>query len=130
MARRPIPFQFDRPVFVRIPFDGHKRTFKVGDEFKWKELGVNELRVEILYNKGWLHHNSDMEVKTKVGDGLEELTVEGLHDIVNSINDKVKAKTNSKLEFDNKKCKKSKIADKQRGLIRSWRRKYGHLETE
>ena len=130
MARRPMPFQFDRPVFVRIPFDGHKRTFKVGDEFKWKELGVNELRVEILYNKGWLHHNSDMEVKTKVGDGLEELTVEGLHDIVNSINDKVKAKTNSKLEFDNKKCKKSKIADKQRGLIRSWRRKYGHLETE
>lgn len=130
MARRPIPFQFDRPVFVRIPFDGHKRTFKVGDEFKWKELGVNELRVEILYNKGWLHHNSDMEVKTKVGDGLEELTVEGLHDVVNSINDKVKAKTNSKLEFDNKKCKKSKIADKQRGLIRSWRRKYGHLETE
>jgi len=130
MARRPMPFQFDRPVFVRIPFDGHKRTFKVGDEFKWKELGVNELRVEILYNKGWLHHNSDMEVKTKVGDGLEELTVEGLHDIVKSINDKVKAKTNSKLEFDSKKCKKSKIADKQRGLIRSWRRKYGHLETE
>ena len=130
MARRPIPFQFDRPVFVRLPFDGHKRSFKAGDEFKWKELGVNELRVEILYNKGWLHHNSEMEVKTKVGDGLEELDVDGLHAVVDTINAKVKAKSQSQADFDKKKCKKSKIADKQRGLIRSWRRTYGHLETE
>jgi len=125
---RQMPFQYDRPVFVKIPFDGHGITWNQGKEFKWKELGVDEVRVKVLYDTGYLYHNSEMEVTTKVGDGLEELGIEGLHALVDSINEKVQVAARNKTEYDKKKCRTSKIADKQRGLIRSWRRSYGDLE--
>jgi hypothetical protein len=41
-----------------------------------------------------------------------------LETLVNLLNAEVKARTSSTSEFENKKCKKSKIDDKQRGLIR------------
>jgi hypothetical protein len=124
-----MPFQLDRPVFVKRPFQSWGRQLKKGDEFKWKEIGVTEEKTLILYREGFIYHNSDFEIERKVGDGLEELDVDGLHGLVDSINDKVKSKTPSEAEFQKKKCKKSKIVDKQRGLIRSWRRNYGHMET-
>lgn len=105
------------------------RTFNAGDELKWKEIGLDKELVKILYREGRLRHSAILEAETKVGDGLEALAVDGLHNLVNGINEKVKAKTNSEAEFNKKKCKKSKIADKQRGLIRSWRRNYSHMET-
>lgn len=126
----PIPFQFDRPAFVKVPFDGGGKHWKQGAHFPWKEVGVSETKATILYNQGYIQHNSDLEAETLVGDGLEALGVEGLHGLVDSINKKVKAKTASAEEFKNKKCKKSQIPDKQRGLIRSWRRNFGRLETE
>ena len=125
-----MPFQIDRPVFVKRPFQSLGRQLKKGEEFKWKEIGVSEDKALILYTQGFIHHNSEFEVKLKVGDGLEQLDVAGLHGLVDSINDKVKSKTPSEAEFQKKKCKKSKIVDKQRGLIRSWRRNYGHMETD
>lgn len=124
------PFQLDRPVFFRIPTFAGGRQYEAGDEFKWKELGVDSTKVQILYRERVIHHNTELEVQRKVGDGLEELDVDGLHAVVDNINNKVKLKTSSQADFERKKCKKSKIADKQRGLIRSWRRINGHLETE
>jgi len=124
-----MPFQLDRPVFVKRPFQSWGRQLKTGDEFKWKEIGVTEEKTLILYREGFIYHNSDFEIERRVGDGLEELDVSGLHGLVDSINAKVKSKTPSEADFHKKKCKKSKIVDKQRGLIRSWRRNYGHMET-
>ena len=125
-----IPFQYDRPVFFRIETDAGGRKYKAGDEFKWKELGVDAAKVETFYRERRIQHNSELEIKRKVGDGLEELSVEALHSVVDNINTKVKLKTTSQAEFDKKTCKKSKIADKQRGLIRSWRRTYGTYEVD
>ena len=124
-----MPFQLDRPVFVKYPFQSWGRVLQKGDEFKWKEIGVTEEKALILYKQGFIYHNSEFEVELKVGDGLEQLDVDGLHGLVDNINVKVKSKTKSDTEFQKKKCKKSKIVDKQRGLIRSWRRNYGHMET-
>lgn len=125
-----VPLQFDRPLFVRIPFNSGGRQLEVGQEFKWKELSLDEYKVMVLYKQRMIHHNGEMEKTAKVGDGLEELDIEGLHTLVASINEKVKLKTKTKVEFDKKRCKSSKIPDKQRGMIRQWRRNYGHLETE
>ena len=125
-----MPFQLDRPVFFRISTFAGGRQYESGDEFKWKELGVDSTKVQILYRERVLHHNAELEVQRKVGDGLEELDVPALHAVVDNINEKVKLKTSSKADFENKKCKKSKIADKQRGLIRSWRRTRGHYEVD
>lgn len=126
----PIPFQYDRPVFVKIPFDGHGKHWEQGSHFPWKELGVPTDKAQIMYVNGFFQHNEELEKDTLVGDGLEALDLEGLHALVDSINVKVKAKTPNHTQFTNKKCKKSKIIDKQRGLIRSWRRNFGNLETE
>ena len=125
-----VPLQLDRPVFVRIPFTSGSLKLEAGDEFKWKELGIDEQRVLILYRERYIHHDSGLEIARKVGDGLEELDIDGLHAVVDNVNNKVKLKTGSQAEYEKKKCKKSKIADKQRGLIRSWRRTYGHYEVD
>ena len=122
--------QYDRPVFVKVPFTGGNREWKRQEHFPWKELSVDKNAVEALYNNDYLYHNGELEDKAKVGDGLEALDVEALTSVVDSINEKVKAKTTSQAEFDRKKCKKSKIVEKQRGLIRSWRRTYGQLEND
>lgn len=124
------PMQYDRPLFVTLTMRVSGRTLNAGDELKWKEVGMDKQRVQILYREGRLQHNAALEANTKVGDGLEILDADGLHILVDSINAKVKAKTRTESEFQKKKCKKSKIADKQRGLIRSWRRNYGNMETE
>lgn len=124
------PFQYDRPVFVKIAFDSKGRKWNLQEHYPWKELSVDTRKAEVLYNNGFLYHNSELEDKAKVGDGLDSLDKESLAVLVKSINDKVKAKTSTEAEFTRKKCKSSKILDKQRGLIRSWRRTYGQLEND
>ncbi len=128
------PFQYDKPVFVRNPnglLMSGKRYAK-GDLVPWKERGLPLSNIERMYNEHHLHHNEDMEeaVKAPVGDGLDEMSVEQLHILVKTINAKVKAKTSNEAEFDRKKCRVSKVKDKQAGLIRSWRRNYGDLEVD
>lgn len=122
-----LPFQIDRPVFVKEPWD---EKYKQGDHLPWKELSIPYERVLRMYNQYQLHHNEELETKARVGDGLEALDAEQLDALVNSINEKVKAKTANNASYEKQKCKKSKILDKQRGLIRSWRRNYGHFEVE
>jgi len=123
------PMQYDRPLFVTLTMKAQGRTYNAGDELKWKEIGLDKELVKILYREGRLRHDATLETKAKVGDGLEQLDSEGLTLLVNSINENVKSKTKSKTDYDKSKCKLSKIPDKQRGLIRSWRRNYGHMET-
>jgi hypothetical protein len=108
------------------------KRYAKGDLVPWKERGLPLSNIERMYNEHHLHHNEDMEeaVKAPVGDGLDEMSVEQLHILVKTINAKVKAKTSNEAEFDRKKCRVSKVKDKQAGLIRSWRRNYGDLEVD
>ncbi len=119
-----MPFQLDRPVFVKVPFRARAKDWKKGSEFKWKELGLPEANVTTLYNQDFLYHNSDLEGALQVGDGLEVLDVAGLHSLVDDYNKRIKAVVPHQTAFEQKKMKKSQIADKQRGLIRSWRRNF------
>jgi hypothetical protein len=79
-----------------------------------------------MYVNGQFYHSDDLEetLAPVVGDGLADLNIESLHKIVDKINEKVKALDNKKVEP----CKRSNIKDKQAGLIRSWRIRYGEYE--
>lgn len=104
MTPTKIPFQFDKTVFVKIPFQGSGRQYAVGDEFKWKELGVPLDRVQLLYMQDYLFHNTDLELAAKpfVGDGLEQCSLTELQEIARREGSKI-----------------SNILMKQVGLIRS-----------
>jgi hypothetical protein len=120
-----LPFQIDRPVFVRtsLPLRYRGRTFKRGQEVKWKELGLPQKDIEVHYNQRLLMHDPDRELAlVSVGDGLEVLDVKGLHSLVDDYNDRIKKVCTTKQQYAQRSMKKSQIADKQRGLIRSWRR--------
>lgn len=133
MARHmQIPFQFDKPVFVKIPFQSRGRVWSIDQHFKWKEMNIDRHRVRVLFQQGYLYHDDDMEEavnQAKIGDGLNELDIESLHALVDKINEKVKAAVKTDYEWKRKKCPSSKIKDKQIGLIRRWRNLYGQIET-
>tara|TARA_R110000765_G_scaffold55629_2_gene110204 strand:- start:717 stop:1139 length:423 start_codon:yes stop_codon:yes gene_type:complete len=111
-------WQVDWPVFVKLPLLADSKNWNRGDHFNWLERGVAEDKVAILYSSGYLHHNAELEVQAKVGDRLSELSGKDLDTLVNLLNAEVKDRTSSANEYDIKKCKKSKLDDKQRGLIR------------
>jgi len=111
-------WQVDWPVFVKLPLLADSKNWNRGDHFNWLERGVAEDKVAILYTSGYLHHNTELEVQAKVGDRLSELSGKDLDTLVNLLNTEVKSRTSSANEYDTKKCKKSKLDDKQRGLIR------------
>tara|TARA_R110002167_G_scaffold76005_3_gene211927 strand:+ start:81 stop:503 length:423 start_codon:yes stop_codon:yes gene_type:complete len=111
-------WQVDWPVFVKLPLLADSKNWNRGDHFNWLERGVAEDKVAILYSSGYLHHNTELEVQAKVGDRLSELSGKDLDTLVNLLNAEVKSRTSSANEYDIKKCKKSKLDDKQRGLIR------------
>lgn len=117
-----IPFQIDRPVFVRIPFMMRNKTWDREEHLPWKEMNLDQNTIATLYNSGQLYHSDEQEVSMKVGDGLEALDSEGLQQIVDDYNDRVKKIVTVQSQFLRRKCPSSKIATKQRGLIRSWRR--------
>lgn len=133
---RQFDFQVDQPVFVRatppgmdyLKFSGKK--YKRGDHVKWKEFGLDYDTIKRFMDLRYLHHNTELEIKMEVGDGLERLDIEQLHTLVDSINEKVQRKTTTKAEFDKHKCRKSKLRDKQIGLIRSFRRNHGEFELD
>ena len=111
-------WQVDWPVFIKMPVSANGKNWKRGEHFNWLEQGIPQDKVAILYTSGYLHHNSELEVQAKVGDRLSELSGKQLDTLVNLLNVEVKARTSSTAEYNTKKCKKSKIDDKQRGLIR------------
>ena len=111
-------WQVDWPVFVKLPVSADGKNWKRGEYFNWFEREIKQDTVAILYATGYLYHNKELEVQNKVGDRLHELDSRQLDTLVNLLNAEVKKRTTSTSEFENKKCKKSKIDDKQRGLIR------------
>lgn len=126
------PFQYDKPIYVRNP-NGllmNGKRYEKGDLVPWKERGLPLANIERMYNEMHLHHLDldKTEAPVLVGDGLDDMSIDELHILVDNINAKVKAKVDPK-QYDMKKCRISKIKDKQCGLIRSWRRNYGDLEA-
>ena len=112
----------DRPVFVRIPFSARNKEWKTGDHLPWREMNLPENKIQILFNNGFLIHSDESEQLMQIGDGLEAIDSQGLSQIVDDYNKRVKAILTVESQFLRRKCPSSKIATKQRGLIRSWRR--------
>tara|TARA_R110002094_G_scaffold218865_1_gene190550 strand:+ start:157 stop:579 length:423 start_codon:yes stop_codon:yes gene_type:complete len=110
--------QIDWPLFIKMPLNANGKLWKIGDHFNWLERGIDPDKVASLYVTQYVHHNTELEVQNKVGDRLSELAGKQLETLVNLMNAEVKKRTSSDTEFASKKCKKSKIDDKQRGLIR------------
>lgn len=126
------PIQYDRPLFCKVPLQVGKTTLQAGKPFNWKERAIDRNRVRSMYQQGLLYHDDDLAEafnEKRVGDGLDELDITALHELVDKINEKVKAQVKNEKEWDRKKCPTSKILDKQRGLIRRWRLSYGKMEV-
>lgn len=125
-------FNPNRPLFVKVPFQSGGKFWERGERYNWEFFHAPIGHVKIMFNQDLVHHNPELEEevakKVTIGDGLEELTVDQLHVLVNNINAKVKAKTKNNGEFLSKRCTTSKVKDKQIGLIRRWRLSYGELE--
>lgn len=115
-------FQLDRPVFVRIPFDARGKTWNKYEHLPWREMNMPQDKIQILYNNGFLIHSDESETQMQIGDGLEAIDSDGLKQIVDDYNDRLKKVCTVDSHFLRRKCPSSKIATKQRGLIRSWRR--------
>ena len=111
-------WQVDWPLFVKMPLSADNKEWKRDEHFNWLERGIEADKVARLYTSGYLHHNRDLEVQTKVGDRLSEMNGNQLKTLVTLINAEVKKRTSSTAEFENKRCKQSTLDDKQRGLIR------------
>lgn len=114
-------WQVDWPVFVKRPFSAFGKPWKIGEEFNWQlQVGAQEDKIAQLYKSGYIFHNRDLEVTTKVGDRLSELNSEQLLSLVKLVNKEVQNRTSTTKEYNDKKIKQSRIDDKQRGLIRAW----------
>lgn len=127
-------FNPSRPVFVKMNgLQAAGAVWKQGDRFNWEFYGTPYDTIQQLFFNDMLYHNEELEEavvkKIAIGDGLDELTVDQLHIVVEKINGKVKEKTKTNKEFLLKKCPTSKLKDKQIGLIRRWRASYGEMEN-
>lgn len=111
-------FQADWPLFVKTPLSADGKEWKRDEHFNWLERGIEVDKVARLYASGYLHHNTDLEIQSKVGDRLSEMNGNQLKTLVTLINAEVKKRTSSTNEFESKRCKQSTLDDKQRGLIR------------
>ena len=111
-------WQVDWPLFVKIPFNSGNRDWTRGEEFKWAELGVDQDKVSKLYSISYVHHNPALEKQNKVGDRLHEMNGDQLEKLVNILNAELKSRTVSTKDYNEKRCRKSRIEVKQRGLIR------------
>lgn len=127
-------FNPSRPVFVKednLHLSG--KIWKRGDRYQWDFFNVSHDRMQQMFFSDQLYHNEKFEEevvkKIAIGDGLDDLTIEQLHIIVDNINFKVKEKTKTNKEFLSKKCPKlPKDRETQIGRIRRWRSTYGDME--
>lgn len=125
--------QVSIPVFVKsrhIDITWQGKTFKYNQNIPWQEMGVPYDTARIWFNSDMVYHNQELEKQTKVGDRLSEFDKSLLEKLVTQINVVVKSRTNSTSEFNDKKCKQSRIEDKQRGLIRSFLRNNAWIEED
>lgn len=111
-------WQVDWPVFVKTPLSADGKHWKRGEQFNWLERSLDACKVSLLYSSGYIHHSKELEVQTKVGDRLSEMSGKQLKALVALMNAEVKKRTSSTNEFEGKRCKQSTLDDKQRGLIR------------
>jgi len=118
MHPRYLGWQVDWPVFVKMPFSADGREWKRQEHFNWAERGIDQKQVATIYATGHIYHNYELEKQNKVGDRLGELNSEQLKRLVVQLNDIVKRRTTTTKEFQDKRCKQSKLEDKQRGLVR------------
>lgn len=121
-------WQIDWPVFVKMPFSADGKTWERGEYFNWLNRDINPDAVAHLYATNFIYHNRELEKEVKVGDRLNEMDLGQLESLVRLLNAEVKAKTNSTTEYNAKKCKQSKIEEKQRGLLRSFIRNNRWIE--
>lgn len=128
-------FNPSRPVFVKQTKMLSGKVRQVGERFDWQKFNVPELHIQILFDQDILHHNPELEdveeaKSVVIGDGLDNLTLEELHAIVDTINKKVREKVKTDTEYRNKKCAiYQKDRDKQISRIRQWRRTFGDFEN-
>jgi len=118
MHPRYLGFQVDWPVFVKMPFTADGKHWKKSEHFNWAERDLEVKDVASLYAQGFIYHNTELNKVNKVGDRLSEMNADELHRLVVQLNAIVKERTTTTKEFNDKRCKQSKIEDKQRGLIR------------
>jgi hypothetical protein len=123
-------WQIDWPVFVKVPFVADGKSWEQGELFNWLNRDLPVVSVARLYDSGFIYHNKELEIETKVGDRLNEMTIDQLETLVTLLNAEVKSRTNSTTEYVAKKCRQSKIDDKQRGLIRSFLRNNRWIEDK
>lgn len=123
-------FQVDWPVFVKNTFSAASKNWARGEHFNWQERRLDQYKVYTMYAAGYLYHNNELEKQNKVGDRLSEMNSEQLLTMVTLLNGVVKKRTSTAQEFQDKRCRQSKIDDKQRGLIRSWLRKNTWVEDD
>jgi hypothetical protein len=123
-------FQVDWPVFVKNTFSAANKNWTRGEHFNWQERRLDQYKVYTMYASGYLYHNTELEKENKVGDRLSEMNSEQLLTMVTLLNGVVKKRTSTAQEFQDKRCRQSKIDDKQRGLIRSWLRKNTWVEDD
>jgi hypothetical protein len=123
-------FQVDWPVFVKNTFSAANKNWARGEHFNWQERRLDQYKVYTMYASGYLYHNTELEKENKVGDRLSEMNSEQLLTMVTLLNGVVKKRTSTAQEFQDKRCRQSKIDDKQRGLIRSWLRKNTWVEDD
>lgn len=124
--------QDSMPVFVKTPngITWQGKTYKRGEEFPWKTLKVTFEQTKLLFTADLIYHNDVLASEQDVGDGLDKMTIDQLHHVVETINESVKKNAGgNKTKFNKEKCKKSRVLSKQKGLIRSWRNNFGHLEA-
>jgi len=123
-------FQVDWPLFVKNTFSAANKNWARGEHFNWQERRLDQYKVYTMYASGYLYHNTELEKENKVGDRLSEMNSEQLLTMVTLLNGVVKKRTSTAQEFQDKRCRQSKIDDKQRGLIRSWLRKNTWVEDD
>jgi len=118
MHPRYLGFQVDWPVFVKMPFSADGKHWKSREHFNWAERELEMKDVASLYAQGFIYHNTELAKVNKVGDRLGEMNSGDLYRLVVQLNGIVKERTTTAKEYNDKRCKQSKIEDKQRGLIR------------
>lgn len=121
MHPRYLGWQMDWPVFVKTPFSSFGKPWKKNELFDWQNFNSSDPeKVAQLYASGFIAHNEELQKETKAGDRLGEMNSEHLRRLVVMLNDELKKNTQNSVEFNKKKCKHSRIDDKQRGLIRTF----------
>jgi len=115
---------------VKNTFSAANKNWTRGEHFNWQERRLDQYKIYTMYAAGYLYHNTELEKENKVGDRLSEMNSEQLLTMVTLLNGVVKKRTSTAQEFQDKRCRQSKIDDKQRGLIRSWLRKNTWVEDD